>query len=403
MAQRPAKKDLTVHHDSRALTYVRVSALTILTTIGCLSLVAFTFTNWLENHILNTDAWVATVSPLPQTPVVNTALSSYITGLVYSNVNVEQQIANALPSQASFLAAPLASQLQNILTQVTKKVLASDAFQTIWSNANRLAMNQLLTNARSPNPGQNGKINQLFNVNLSGLKSTLDSKLGTTANALPALQPKSHTSFTIGANLKTKRQRLWQYIKTADFLQIVLPFVTAVAFLGALAFSRDRRKTILIISIVVIVLLLLEQIGMKVARQNILDQVKNTDYHSAVGYIYDTLTSPLKGYVYGLIIPSVVVVIICFIAGPATWAVRLRQRITDFDIVRTAFRYWHIARERIRQYQYAIWGAIGILLLIWLAFIGDVTVRDVTKDILVAILLFEVAYILAHPRPLTHL
>lgn len=403
MAKSSAKNVPEIKPERRAITYLRLSALTALTTLGCLAVIAFTVTHWLENHILNTDAWVATVAPLPQEPVVNAALSSYITGQVYSNVNVEQRIQNALPPKASFLAAPLASQLHTLLTQVAKRALASNGFQTVWVSANRLAMSNLVMNARSPNPGQNGKLNQLFNVNLSGVKATLASRLGTTANAIPALQPQSQKSLTIGANLKTKRERLWQYVRTADFLNIVLPFVVAASFLGTLAFSRDRRKTLLIVSLIVIILLLLEQIGLKAARQNILDQVKNTDYRSAVGYIYDTLTAPLRSYIYSLLVPAVLIVVGCFIASPADWAVRLRQRITNFSFIQTAFRYWHIGRRSVRQYQYAVWGGIGMLLLIWLAFIGNITVRAVAKDLLVTVALLEIVYIVAHPRPLTRM
>lgn len=404
MAKSSGQSPPQVKSTSRLGVLFRVTALSILTTIGCLALAAFTLSHWLENHILNTDAWVATVAPLPQTPVVNTALSGYITGLIFDNVNVEQEIQNVLPPKAAFIASPLADQLKSLTTQTTKRILQGNAFQTVWTGANRFAMNRLLTNARSPNPPGNSKRAEQFNLDLSGVKDKLSSRLGTTASALPALGPQSGQSFHIGANLQENRKRLWQYIRTADFLEVILPFVVSVAFLGALAITRDRRRTLLVIAVVSIVVLLIELIFIKAARQSVLDKVQHAQYRDAVGYIYDTITAALRSFVSWLLVPGVLIVLICIIAGPARWAASLRNYLTrSLAFLRALLRYWHDLRELTRRYKFFAWGGIGLLLLLWLAFISGVTASTVLKDVLIAVSLAELVYIVAYPRPVARL
>lgn len=393
-----------VHTATRMSTFIRVAVLSMLTTFGCLSLIAFTVTQWLENHILDTNTWVATVAPLPQTPVVNSALSTYITGLVFENVNVQQEIQNALPPKASFVAGPLADQLHTITTNATKRVLQGDTFQTVWTGANRFAMNRLLMNARSPNKPQNGARIDQFSLDLTGVKDKLANRLGQTASALPSLSTDSGQSFRIGANLQENRKRLWQYIRAADFLQVVLPFAVTAAFLGALAVSLDRRKTLLIIASISIIALLVELIAVKAARQSILDKVAHQEYRDAVGFVYDSLISPLRSVVLWFLVSGVLIVLICLATGPARWAASLRRPLTQrLSFLQIPAQYWHVFRQLVRRYQFYAWGGIGVLLLVWLAFISAVSARTVLRDILFAVSLAELVFIVSRPRSIGRL
>lgn len=404
MAKSSKQTPPNIQSTSRARAILRVTLLSVLTTVGCLAIAAFTVTHWLENHVLNTDAWLSTVAPLPQTPIVNTALSGYITGLVFENVNVEQEIQNVLPPRAAFVAGPLADQLHTLTTRATRRILQGNAFQTVWAGANRLAMNRLLTNARSPNPPANSNRIEQFNLDLSGVKDKLAGRLGATASALPTLSPQSGQSFRIGANLQENRERLWQYIRAADFLEVVLPFVVATTFLGSLVVARDRRKTLLIIAAVSIVVLLVELILIKAARQSILGKVQHTQYQEAVGYIYDTITAALRSFVAWLLVPGVLVVLTCIVAGPAEWAVGIRHFITrNLSFLEVLLRYWHEFRAQVRRHKFYVWGGISLLLLIWLAFISEITARTVLKDVLIAVSLAELVFLAAYPRPVPRL
>lgn len=270
MAKKATPNDQNQPHHTRVLAYVRKSSVVILAVIACVSIVLFTFIHWIERQVLTTDNWVQTVSTLPSNPVVSTALGSYISEQIYANVPVQQEISNVLPPKAVFLAAPLAGQLKSLITQVTERIVRSNTFTQVWTTANRTAMTTLLTNARSPTPPSNNKVNQLFTLNLSGVQGAIKNALGSTGLAFPALQSNSNSLVNVQANLDAKRHQLWSYIRITDYLRAVLPFVIAATMLGALALTYDRRRMLLVFSISVIVLLLLEIIAVKVLRETYL-------------------------------------------------------------------------------------------------------------------------------------
>src|SRR5579862_2398197 len=121
---------------------LRLGMVMLLIFLGCIALVGSTVTHWVEHQILTTNNWVAVVSPIPKQPVVASAISGYVTTQLFANVPVSQEIADALPPKASFLAGPLASQLQSLTNAVTYRVVVSDAFTTVWTTVNRSAMDQ---------------------------------------------------------------------------------------------------------------------------------------------------------------------------------------------------------------------------------------------------------------------
>jgi hypothetical protein len=301
------------------------------------------------------------------------------------------------------LAEPLTSQLQTLTDKVVNKIILSNAFQTIWVGANKTAMSNLLANARGQKPPLGGKLNQLFNVNLSGIKGAVSKALGNTSLAIPSLSSNTG-NLNLSANLKQKRERVWSYIRTVDFWAAVTPLIIATALLGTLALSYNRRKTLFIMSLVIIILLLIQLIGLKVGRQDVLDQVKNGSYKDAVGFIYDSLTSDLRKIIYSWLVIWLIVLIICTLCGPTKWAVKFRKMIArNLRFLKKLLSIWHEVRAWVRKYCYQVWLVVFIVFLVWLAFLASVSMRDVVNDILAAVLIFEIVYIIAFPRTKTGL
>ena len=108
--------------------------------------------------------------------------------------------------------------------------MSSDAFQSIWTAANRVALNRVLTTARGQAPSAGSRIDQKVNIDIGSIKSQLSSKLGSVSTALPAANPGSNTSLNVSADLKQSRQRVRQVVRTADYLNSVLPYVIAPPF-----------------------------------------------------------------------------------------------------------------------------------------------------------------------------
>jgi hypothetical protein len=401
MATRASAKTVGTESTARShgwRRWLRGTAIFILAAIGCLAFSAFILVHWVEKQVLTTDNWVAMVSPLPKQPVVSNALGSFISEKVFTATDVQQKISDALPPKAGFLAGPLTSQVQNITTKTSQRVVASDGFQTIWTGANRAAMNRLLTTARGQTPPLQARLNEKFDLNISDVEGQLSKALGGAASAIPALQPASKKALDVTTDLKAKPRKIHQVIRAADYLAAVLPLLVIAALMWAFAWSRRRRHTGLTITFTIIALMLLELIALKWLRQETLNQVHNPSNLNAVGYIYDTLVSGLKHTINVALILTIILTIILLLSGTTKIAQSFRQFIRVDRLKQTqAFIWWHKARIWVGNHEYYMWLASAVLVLAFLASVTTVNARAISNAILLILSLFAAFHIMATP------
>ncbi|HEY4161147.1 MAG TPA: hypothetical protein VGM08_03735 [Candidatus Saccharimonadales bacterium] len=383
---------------------LRAVGVGLLIAVGCLGLGTYVLVHWAERQFLTTDNYVALVSPLPQQPVVSTALGNYIGSQVFSNVDVQQKVADALPPRAAFLAGPLTDQLSRLTRQTAQRVVASDQFQAVWTTANRAAMNRLLTTARGQTPPLQAKIDQKFNINLAGASGQLRGVLGKASAAIPALQPAAQKAITVSTDLRSRADKVRQAIRTIDALNVVLPLVAITGFLGALALSAHRRRTTLAIAISVFVLMLVELVAIKGLRQSVLDRVRNPANLPAVGYIFDTFSGWLKNIIYVVIGVSVFVGAVGYLSGRSSIALALQRHLPLSSIAGSkAMGFWHTARAWTRKYEHYLWVGVVIVVLGATALFVSVTWRAAINSLLLIISACSVIHIIATPHTHTYM
>ena len=95
----------------RRVTVLRQFVAAVLVFVAALGVTLSVVGLWAGNTTLNTDRWVATVTPLDQDPAVRAAVSTYTTQQIFSTLNVEQRVKEALPPRAAFLASPLTDEV----------------------------------------------------------------------------------------------------------------------------------------------------------------------------------------------------------------------------------------------------------------------------------------------------
>ena len=99
---------------------------------------------WVRNQLLNTDRYVATVTPLASNPAIIDTAATQITNALFDNVDVQQAIEDAAPPRLDFVAAPLAAGLQTVVDRAAVRILSSDQFEKVWVEANRRAHDRLV-------------------------------------------------------------------------------------------------------------------------------------------------------------------------------------------------------------------------------------------------------------------
>jgi hypothetical protein len=262
-------------------------------------------------------------------------------------------------------------------------------------------MDRLLTRAREKQSPKQSRLEQKFDLNLSGAADQLRVKLGNVSTAIPTLQPNAKPSIDVKTDLHAKGSRLHEVIRGIDNLARILPLFVTATLLGALAFSLRRLHTTVTISIVTLILLLIELVGLKAGRQAVLDQVQNRNNLSAVGYIYDTLSSGLKDLMIWSLVGSIVILLICWLLGPSRWAQSFRSwsRISRWQGSNLQDR-WHDVRRWVRRREYYLWLALGVILLGVMAIFIDVTARSVVNAVLLLLSLVAAVHIVATPRKL---
>ena len=112
-----------------------VAILVVATLLGLVSVLSI----WVKRQALETDTWTNTSTKLLENKDVNEALSAYMVETLYENVDVEGELAGALPPPAKPLAGPAAAGLRTLAGKLASEALTRPKVQALWSEANRNA------------------------------------------------------------------------------------------------------------------------------------------------------------------------------------------------------------------------------------------------------------------------
>ena len=94
---------------------------------------------WARQTALDTSRFVSTVEPLRRDEAVERALSSYLTGLLLDELDLDGRAEKALPEQLAFLVGPLEAIVRDYAAGEVSDVLRSDRFRPVWIDAVRRA------------------------------------------------------------------------------------------------------------------------------------------------------------------------------------------------------------------------------------------------------------------------
>ena len=214
----------------------------VLIVLACILAISSVLVVYVRNEVLNTATYVSTVQPLAANPAVQQAVASEVTEQLFSHVNVKQEVADALPPKASFLAAPISSGLQTAAETATLKVIQSSQFQKFWVESNRQAHSQLVALLTGSTEGaltasRNGTVSIDLGKVVGQVVQKLDAQGITVFNNVPT--DKGPTFVLFKSAQLAKAQRL---VRALNHLALVLPLITLALFAGAVAAATNRRK-----------------------------------------------------------------------------------------------------------------------------------------------------------------
>ena len=133
---------------------------------------------WLARTMLNTDSFVATFAPLPEDEAVSTALGAQVAALVSEEVMVQQRIESLVGSELTFIAAPIASAIEGLVTDSAAAIISSDIFTSVWEGTLRITHSAAIAviDASRDGPAQVTEEGQVV-LNLNDLVRQVDEEL----------------------------------------------------------------------------------------------------------------------------------------------------------------------------------------------------------------------------------
>lgn len=319
-----------------------IAILILATLIGLLSVLSI----WVKRQALETDTWTQTSTKLLEDPAVQSAVSALMVEALYENVDVEGELAGALPGPTKPLAGPAAAGLRELAGQVASEALTRPKVQELWSEANRTA-------------------HGLFIELIEGGGETLSSEGGTVALDLGPIVARlgAQLGVDVGDRLPpdVARIRLLQSdqlgtaqdaVKALKGLSLILPLLALALYSLAVYLARGwRRQVVRAWGVSWMLIGLLVLIVRSVAGEAVVDSLAATEsVKPAASAAWDIATSLLRDGGIAMLAYGAAILLGAVLAGPLGFAVRARRFLSP------------ILRERLVAYSAA---AVIVLLLLW--------------------------------------
>lgn len=327
----------------------RVLVLTLLV-VGTLVAFLTVFSVWVNRQALNTDNWTNTSTKLLENKQIDEQLATFMVNQLYANVDVEAELAAALPPQAKALAGPAAGGLRQLAQQVAERALAAPRFQALWAEANRSAheaMLRILDGGGSFASTGEGEVT----LHLGTLVTEVGRQAGLPEDLLQKVPPEAGNLTVLRSEQLSTAQKVAKLVRR---LPVVLFILLALLWGGAIYLARERRREAL------------RAVGFGFALAGILALlVRGIVGNSITGSLATTAavepaaeaaweigTSLLVTVAWSAIAFGVLLILGAWLAGPTAPARALRREAAPYF------------RER-RGAAYAVAGGIWILLIAW--------------------------------------
>ena len=203
------------------------------------------------------------------------------------------------------------------------KVVASPAFATAWTEANRVAHQQVVNVLSGQQGGAVSAKNGAVTVNLGPFVQKVKERLVAQGFTVAANIPAVNTSFTVFQSKDvTKAQGAYRLLNT---LGTWLPILALVLIAIGVYVAKSHRRALLGAALGVAAGMLLLGVILAVARPLYLGSVPPQVPHDAAATIYDTLVRFLRVSLRAVLAAALVVAAAAFLTGGTVTAVRTRE------------------------------------------------------------------------------
>ncbi len=301
-------------------------------------------TRYVRSEILDTNHYVATVTPLASNPAVQDQVTTSINDAIDQRIDINKLVTDSLQGlteaaapdrprvdqAVNGLAPLLASQATNFVHSTVANFVKSQQFKDLWVTANRAAHQGVVaavtgdTKHAAVDVSDTGTISIELGPIIDQVKAQLEDRGFGFASAIPSINKK----FVIFQSPELARAQ--GLVNALDKVATILPWLGILAALGAvLAAGHGRRlRTTVSVGIAIVIAMLLLALGLLIGRFFYLNAIP-TDVLSvpAAQAIFDTVIAPLRTALRAVAVAGLVVAAIAFFAGGSRSASAVRAGI----------------------------------------------------------------------------
>jgi hypothetical protein len=312
----------------------RTLAATILVVIGCVLAPISVLAVWAANEVSNTGRYVATMEPLVHNPAIQNALTSKITTVITTRLNVTanaDQAAAALSSHGlpkagtllKSVAPSIASGVDGSIHSEVHKIVTGPRFASAWVQANTLVHRELVKvlsgQGSSSVAVKNGQVVLNLGPFIDVVKQDLVKRGFSLVSKIPAVNP---TLTLFSATYLVKAQTGYRLIND---LKIVLPVLTLLLLALGVFAARGRRRALIGAGLGLAASMLVLAVGLFIFRGIYLNSVPNSKLPAdAAAALFDALVAFIKQALRTVLVVGLIVAAGAFLAGPSAAAVGIR-------------------------------------------------------------------------------
>ncbi len=340
---------------SKLKSIMRQLAIWVCVVVCALMLNLGTAAIWLKRNVVNTAVWTDKTSQLMQAESVRTEIASQITDEIFSKADVEATVKEIIPPKISALSVPLTNNLKTFTSTKISELLASQKFQTYWTEANQSAHAGIIASLENGGkaPQDTSKYivyisNDALLLNLQPIFSNIQTELSSkglpfVGNVDPARLNKTVTITEI-QSLPTVLQAFNIINKTAK----LLPVIGILAGFLAVFLSKKKRNTILAICLTTAGLMILNVQLIFLAKYPLVEkasQALSTSSSQAAQDVFSILTNDLILIDRALLGISVIVFIAALLSGGGKIATNIRLFIARFTSPKSENKFFNFVAD----------------------------------------------------------
>lgn len=313
---------------------MRSALAAVLIVIGCVFAPLSAVATWAKSEVGDTDRYVATVAPLASDPDVQAAVATRVTNVVMEHIDLPALLEDVAPADRPRLDAligrlggALENAVRSFVQARTQDIVASDAFQRIWTDANRrihAAVDKALTGSGG---GAIELTDNAVKIDLAPVIEQVKQRLVDEGLTVAEKIPEIHTDFTVLQSEDVGR------VKTGfRLLQLAgtwLPVVAVVLIAAGVLLSAHRRRALVAAALGVAVATALLGAGLTVFRLIYLDSLPKGVSQPAATSVFDALVRFLRTTIRNIVMLGVVVALAAWLTGPGRYAGLVRQLWTS--------------------------------------------------------------------------